>query len=159
MVPIPAVPAAVTSLSYQAPSPENPMITWQAIQLVGQTTLWVRIMSVLMFIGAGFMVLASLLIIFVAVATSSRRGDTPPVFLGCIYIPMAILYIIPAIFLWRYATNTKAFASLRQIQYLEAALQAQKSFWKFVAITALIMIGLYLLVIVLAIIVAVAARP
>jgi hypothetical protein len=145
------------SLNYVAPATGDPMVTPRAVEMVRQTTLWVRIMGVLMFVGCGFMVLAGVAMMVIGLAANGGRGD-PPAFLGCIYIPLAALYIMPAVFLWRYANHCKSFAAYRHEQELEEALQAQKSFWKFVAITALVVIGLYILIIPIAIVAALMAH-
>jgi hypothetical protein len=132
-------------LGYVAPATGGTMVTPRAVEMLRQTVPWVRIMAILMFIGSGLMLLAGAAMFPVGLAV--RGGGGPPAFLGCIYIPFALLYIVPALFLWRYAAHAKAFAITRHEQSLEEALQAQKSFWKFVAITALVVIGLYILVI------------
>jgi hypothetical protein len=140
------VPGTAGVMGYAAPAQGDPMVTPFAVDMIRQTTLWVRIMSVLMFIGVGFMLLASASMVVISL-TAPMRGNAPTAILACVYIPMAVLYVIPAIFLWRYATHTKEFALTRHEPSLEAALQAQKSFWKFTAISALVLIGLYLLAI------------
>jgi hypothetical protein len=142
-------------LGYVSPVTGTATVTPMAIDMLRQTSPWVRIMSILMFIGAGFMLVAAALVLAVGLLVKRRGGDVPPMFLSCIYVPAALLYIAPAIFLWRFATHSKAFAITRHEQSLELALQAQKSFWKYVAITALIVIALYLLIIVVVIAIAI----
>ncbi|HVT79768.1 MAG TPA: DUF5362 family protein [Phycisphaerae bacterium] len=137
------------TLGYMGPSTGSAVMTHRAIELLRQTSLWVRIMAVLTFVGAGFMLLGAALLVVVGMAGAGR--NEPPGLLGCMYVPFALLYIMPGIFLWRYASSAKAFSISRDEQNLEQAIQAQKSFWKFVAITALVVIGIYVLIIALAI--------
>jgi hypothetical protein len=140
------IPAADV-LGYVAPHGGNPTVSNRAVELFRQTTLWVRIMAILMFLGAGFMILAG-----AGIAFFGMLGQNPQGLVGCVYMPFALLYFIPAVFLWRYASHSKAFSITRHEQSMDEALQAQKSFWKFTAITALVVIGLYILIIPIAII-------
>jgi hypothetical protein len=97
--------------------------------------------------------------VFIAVGgLSGPRGGGPESVVGCVYIPFALLYIVPAIFLWRYAGHSKAFSISRDSMNLENAIQAQKSFWKFTAVTAIVVMAIYAVIIVLAIAAAV-LRP
>ena len=68
--------------------------------------------------------------------------------MAAIYVIMGLLYIFPGIFLVRYATKIKALLSSPTTAALEAALVAQKSFWKFVGISVLVVVGIYLLIII-----------
>jgi hypothetical protein len=145
------------TLGYRGLGGSSGLVTQRAVDLLGQTSIWVRIMSILMFVGAGLMVLGGGVIFAVGMMGRGGPGELPA-FVGCIYIPFGLLYIVPGLFLWRYATYSKAYAIQRHESHLEGALQAQKSFWKFVAILALVMIGLYLLMIPIVIIGAIAAH-
>jgi hypothetical protein len=148
----------VEPLAYRGLGASSGMMTQRATDLLGQTSIWVRIMSILMFVASGFMLLASAVLVIVSFAAGPAR-DKPPAFLACVYIPIAILYIIPALFLWRYARHSKAYARARHESSLEEALQAQKSFWKFVAISALIVLAIYMVLIPIVIIAAAMNHP
>ena len=152
------VPGGATDpmLGYVAPATGATIVTPRVVELLGQTVPWVRIMAILMFIGSGLMLLAAAAMVLLGMTVRGAGG--PQAFIGCIYIPFALLYIVPAIFLWRYAAHAKAFCITRHEQSLEEALQAQKSFWKFVAITALVVIGLYILALLVALVAVVALR-
>ena len=56
---------------------------------------------------------------------------------------MALFYIVPAFFLWRYADRIGLFVRDRSTGALASALEAQKSFWKFVGILTLVVLLLY----------------
>jgi len=71
--------------------------------------------------------------------------------IGLIYVPLAALYIMPAIYLSRYATGIKRVVPARQPDDLEATLQAQKSFWKFIGIMTAVIISLYIVVVIVAV--------
>ncbi len=141
------VDASPQSLSYPAPLLSNPQVSGHAIDLLGQTSLWVRIMSILMFIGIIFMVIAALIVGALGLINSAPSGAASPFLLAIVYLAMAALYTVPALYLSRYATHAKAFARQREMPSLEDALQAQKSFWKFVTLMILIIFGLEIIAI------------
>jgi len=115
----------------------------RAANMLRQTKPWVRFISVLMFIGAAFMVLVGLI---ATVAGARMPGAFGPV-VGLIYIVMAILYIAPALFLWMYADRIGVFLQNKSPGTLASALEAQKSFWKFVGIVMLIILCVYAIMI------------
>ena len=113
--------------------------------ILSQTRPWVRFMSVMLFICAGFMVLAGIgMALFIAIA----GGAWGMALLGLLYVAFAILYIAPGVFLWTYANRIDIFLRQRTTDRLDSALEAQKSFWKFIGIMMIIMLGLYLLILV-----------
>ena len=81
------------------------------------------------------------------VSMMARGAEAMPgglgVFLGSVYIVMAILYILPAVFLWMYADRIRNFLRQRSPGALASALEAQKSFWKFVGILTVIVLCIY----------------
>jgi len=154
------------SLSYQMPPMENPVISQYAVELLRKMGFWTRIFAVVLFISAGLMIACGpFMVVFgtIRIGKGGRPGGGPePEFLliGLAYLAFGALYLIPAVYLNRFAGKAKAFAQLKDMQDLEAALGAQKSFWKFVSILVLVIIGLYLLLIPIAIVGGImAARP
>jgi hypothetical protein len=139
--------AADTSLNYNAPRERPTVMSGYACETLGQTSPYVRVMSVILFIIAGLLVLGALLV----GAAGASSGQLAPMAIAVVYLGITVLYIIPAVFLMRYATNATAFARLREGRLLEKAIEAQKSFWKFAAIASLIGIIGYIVLIVVAI--------
>jgi divalent metal cation (Fe/Co/Zn/Cd) transporter len=88
------------------------------------------------------------------IAIASSRHPEEAVF-GLIYIVLGLLYLAPGVYLGRYAARISDTINMRREDSLEKAIEAQKSFWKFVGILFLLMIGLWVLGIVIAIIVAI----
>jgi hypothetical protein len=130
-----------------------------------RTRKWVRLCSVLGFIGSGFMLLGGLAMIISgsAMGASSSIKGTPygtEFFLGIglAYLVFALLYIYPSLRLWQYASSINQLESSPSSFHLETALDKQRSFWKFVGIMISIILGLYAVGIVLAIIGAVAMQ-
>ena len=105
------------------------------------TRPWVRLVSILGFIGAGFMLFTGLMFAvgsqFLPFAREAVGGGSFAV-LGVVYACMGLLYFIPSRHLWRYGSFIDAYLRDPQEAQLEQALEAQRRFWKFVGILAAI---------------------
>lgn len=131
-------------------------------QLLG-TRPWVRVFSVLMFVGAGFMVLGGVIMLlgtgFATIANSSEA--LPMGIMGLVmavfYILIAAVYIYPALKLWKYANGISALSFSGSQADLEVALREQRRFWKFLGVAMIAMFALYAVGIVLFIVFAGAA--
>ena len=119
----------------------------RAVSMLRQTKPWVRFISVMMFIGSAFMVLGGLFMMAIGAGGGAGGAGWPGaafgVGLGVAYIVFALLYIVPAVFLWKYADRIAVFMRERSTGALASALESQKSFWKFVGILMLIMLVIY----------------
>ncbi len=125
------------------------VITHKVLSMLRQTQPWVRFLSVLGIIFSALMVLVGSFG-FVAMTFTGPRTASVPFFLWLVYISMGVLYFLPALLLFRYASRINDLWTNRTVRQLEDALEAQKSFWKFVGILALVVIVLYLVGIVVA---------
>jgi hypothetical protein len=65
--------------------------------------------------------------------------------LGIVYIPLSALYIYPGLKLTKFGGAIGRLMQSRATPDLDAALEQQKSFWKFAGITTIVMIVLYIL--------------
>ena len=125
----------------------NILVTPLMIEYLQATKPWVRFMSVITFIMAGFMVLFGVIIMLLP---NTGMGGFGPL-LGIIYILLAGLYVGPAFFLHQFASSIGHLMEGGGDCALEAALGSQKSFWRFVGIMTLVLISLYALFFVIAI--------
>ncbi len=110
-------------------------------------------MSVLMFIGAGFMLLVALGMLVAGGAIASAGGNAMfsgamGVGIAVLYAVLSIVYIYPALKLWKYASSIGNLLMTGSELDLIAALNHQRSFWKFVGILVLAMLVLYFVVII-----------
>jgi hypothetical protein len=145
-------------LNYSMPQMESLAFTPRAMDMLRATKPWVRFISILILIGAVFLIGFAVLIMTGAFALGGMRAGAGATFLGLLYLAMSLLYIAPAIYLSRYASRIADLVRMNRADILEAALEAQKSFWKFVGIVAAIIVGIYVVVIVIVVIAAVAGR-
>lgn len=113
------------------------------------TKPWVRLCSVLLFASAALMIVIGIL--GAVVGTLALGGGAQTAALAIVYPLMGLVYLIPALYLFRYATRIGEYLTGGQEIQLELALDAQRSFWKFVGILGVIAIVLFVLGIVAAI--------
>lgn len=155
---------------YQTPvaaqgTPGSGGISAEAVNQLVRTRKWVKLCSVIGFIGAAFLLLAcvGMLLAGGTVGTSSRSlgnmyGGGVMVGVALMYGVMAFFYIYPSVRLWQYASSISRLEQSMSSHDLEIALNYQRSFWKYVGIIVTIGICLYALVIIIAMIGAASMR-
>lgn len=128
-----------------------------AVQALAATKPWVRFMSVMVFIGAAFMVLAAIAMGVAAMSGTMMKssGGAANPFTGplglvliAVYVVLAIVYIFPGVKLWKYASSIAMLIQTGRDEDLVAALNQQRSFWKFMGVLVLVMLVLYVVLIV-----------
>ncbi len=139
---------------YQAPAAPGLFSTWQPtyfsaqaeagvtpriVEMLAKTQPWVRFLSVLGFIGFAALMLAAMGALMIGVSRSNAGG----ILVAIIWAAAAVVYLLPSVFLSRYASDIARLRTSLRVQDLEEALAAQKSFWKFAGIATLLMIILY----------------
>jgi hypothetical protein len=141
-------------------------VTERVQQYLSQTKPWVRLISVLIFIGSAFMVIGALgMFALIAVGTATAGstqalgGASAWAVAALMYLVMAGLYIAPGIFLSRYASAIGRLIHDRSTATLENALMHQRSFWRYIGIMTLVMFGLMVLLIVIVMIAMITNRP
>jgi hypothetical protein len=130
-------------------------LTPRAQQYLEETRPWVRFISTVIFVGAGFMVLMGVgLVAFSVFGGLAARNTTRLGALGSaigagmlalVYVVLAFVYIAPGVYLARYASAIKRLRVNGTAAGLEDALKHQKSFWRFAGI--LTAIGLIMAVV------------
>jgi len=141
-----------SSLSY---SYSQETVGAAVIDQLGRTRGWVLFFSIILWIGAVFLILGGLAIVgmgLVAGASGAMGEALPKEFgalggiaaLGAIYLVLAVFYIYPALKLGKYAARIRDLASVPSEQNLVAALNEQRAFWKYVGIMVIVMIALYI---------------
>lgn len=129
----------------------------EARKYVDSTGKWMLYFAILMTIGAAFMVLAGGLVMVSGIVLNSMTGDYgyhgkfPPAFtalMGLIYIIFGIVYIIPAVILFRCSKSAKNAVNNADNEQMVEFLKNNKSWWKFCGILTIVCICIYLLLIV-----------
>jgi len=129
-----------------------------------ETTRWTKFLSILGFIGIGFMLIAALfLMAFGSTMYSSMSGlgalggGFLGAGMGLFYILIAALYLFPIISLFKFSKNMKSGINTNNPELITEAFRHQKNLYKFIGILAIITISLYLIIIVVAAIIGISA--
>lgn len=137
--------------------------TQQAQDFLKETAKWASFLSILGFIGIGFMILGGIGAsamgsqIAEAQAAMGQPSPIPMGMLGILYIVMAVLYFFPVMYLFKFASNTKDAIASKNTERLTAALGNLKSHYKFLGILTIIFIVLFILMFVFGIVAGVSA--
>ena len=140
------LPSSVPEYRASAGPPRD-MLTAGMIEALKGTKPWVRFMSILGFLVAVLMILAALGMGAFGAWRITAGGPEGYMLAGMavLYLVLAILYIYPSRFLFRYASAIgEALAAPSKAAAVERALVHQKSFWKFVGIMVLVMMLMYI---------------
>jgi hypothetical protein len=128
------------------PRPSVPVLTALGQQYLDQTRPWALFLSYMAFGLCAFTMLLGLVMGLIMLAgglASIGKGEASGIggilggaVMGVIYLAIGALHIPPGIFLRRYAKAIEELKSSRRTAALEEVLKHQKSFWRFVGITA-----------------------
>ena len=102
-------------------------------RILQQTQPWARLISIMGFVSVAFMMIGGVAAGAIGLATQNVQAAV----LVIVYPLLAVLYIFPSMYLMRYSNRIREFVSQGQPAQLEAALDAQRSFFKFVGILTL----------------------
>ena len=149
-----------SSASHESPvsASTDSLISQGVLRQLAGTKPWVRLMSVLMFIGAGFLLLFALIFGLAGQAIfKNNQAGAFPVWgnngIVIFYFVIAFIYIYPALKLWKYASGIGALLISSSMTDLENALSQQRSFWKFLGIMMIAIFILYLAILIAVIVV------
>jgi hypothetical protein len=119
-------------------------LTPLAQQYLDQTRPWVRFISIMSFVSVGFMLLvgAGMMVFSVLGGLVARNeggaGRLASAIgggaLSLVYVILALVYVFPGVYLFRYAGAIKQLKVNANAAALEDALKHQKSFWRYVGI-------------------------
>jgi hypothetical protein len=123
---------------------------------------WLRFFSIMAFIGVGFMLLAGSIMLVGGVVGATFGEELGGGFMlagmSIFYYVFAVLYIIPAVYLFRAAGGVVQIKRGELQAGMEKALANQKSFWKFAGILTLVMLCLYPIIMCVVMIVTIATH-
>ena len=111
------------------PPDSNVDIAAVAAQL-RRTRPWVRFLAIVGFVSVVFMIVGGLGAGAVGLATGSPEAAV----LLFVYPLIGVIYVYPSLCLLRYANAIQRFIGSPEGGHLEAALDAQRSFWQFAGI-------------------------
>ena len=115
---------------------------------------WVKLVGIMLYIGAGFTMLGMVAVIFGAGAMGGRSGAMPLVMMVVMcgfYLLFAAIYIFLGMYLLNYSSAIGRLLDDDQVANLEVALQAQQKFWRLAGILVWVMLVMAVVGIVVAI--------
>ena len=123
-----------------------------------ETAKWAYFLSILGYVGIGFIVLAGLFAgtLFSAMGkmnpAMSVMGSSFGIVMTVIYLLIGAIYFFPVYYLNKFASNAKMACATNDSDKLTISFQYLKSHYKFIGIMTLVVFSLYLLMIIGAII-------
>lgn len=129
----------------------NLSLNAQAVAALRESAKWSLFLSIIGFIGIGFLLIAAAIVGFamsrledVSPGFSSNPFITMKGFVSVIYVVIAILYFFPIYYLYKYASGAKNALQTYNSEQLSDALVNLKSHHKFLGITVIVIISLYI---------------
>ncbi|MEB4591157.1 DUF5362 family protein [Candidatus Thiothrix sp. Deng01] len=135
-------------------------MTDNIVAALRKTRPWVLFLSIMGFIGAAFMALASIPMLMGSALMGNMEGAQAElgiygtgmmVGMGVMYLLMALVYFMASLYLLRYAGSIKRAVTSLDVADLETALGQQASFWKLAGIMALVFLVLMVVMMVVGI--------
>lgn len=139
---------------------EQIVLSSQSVGFLREIKKWAFFLSILGFIGAGFLFLAGVMmsVIFSVIDIFADIPDKPNFpfgLIGLLYVALAVVYFFPAYYLYKFTKETGEALIVGDQNHLASAFRFLKKHFKFIGIMAIVMIALYVLIIIVAIIIGV----
>ncbi len=142
-----ASPASLPDVDTAEPAAEGPQAITPGIhRAMSETRPWVSFLSILAFLLGALMAVGSVSMVIVAIVLQ----DAPILFMAALYLFYGGFVTGFGYYLFRYAKAIRVFNRNGRAAHLEAALVAQKSFWKLLGIFAAILLALMLVAVIVA---------
>jgi hypothetical protein len=130
--------------------PTEPLIINDEIKSYLLTTSkWAKFLSILAFIGIGFIVILAIAFFFL-----SSSFSTPPNFpfglgfFGVIYLAIGLLYFFPVYYLLKFSDNIKQGLKYNEQSVLDSGFGYLKSHFKYLGILIIVVFSIYLLMLI-----------
>lgn len=135
-------------------------VSMRAVAHLARTRPWVQFISILLFLGAGLMLLYGVGMfigggVLMAAPNKSAAAALPFgvfVVMAVIYLVTGVTMLLTAIRLWQYGSAIGSLLTTASTPALEAALDRQRAFWKLSGIVCIIMIAMSILGVIAAVI-------
>ncbi|SDX91978.1 DUF5362 family protein [Flavobacterium degerlachei] len=114
-----------------------------------ETAKWAYFLSILGFVGVGFMLVLAVFIGTIFSKLDSMGGDTAMLqrmgggFISFIYVVIAALYFFPVYYLFQFSSKMKAAFKNEDNDALNESFSFLKSHYKFMGVLALVFVILY----------------
>jgi len=117
-----------------------------------ETAKWAYLLSILGFVGIGFMVLGGVSISFFSrfneFPSISAYGMGNLVGIGLVYLVLALVYFFPVMYLFKFSVKMRKALKSSNNQDFKTAFSNLKSHYKFIGIFSIVIISLYVLILI-----------
>ncbi|MFP4664309.1 MAG: DUF5362 family protein [Bacteroidales bacterium] len=125
--------------------PESMNLTRLALENLDETRKWTKFFAILGFVGAGLMVVAAIVMAF----SAPGIGMWGSPLISVLYLVLAVLYVYPSLYLFRFSEQTRDALAAADDTLLESALHYLKKSFRFLGIMTIVVIGIYILAIII----------
>lgn len=132
---------------YQTDGDESPLNSLEAQRLASSIARWQRAMSALLVVAATLIVCGFLVVMLAAGEDAVESLQS----LLCSGIMVLFCFVLPAVLLWRAAESAAKYSNAGGLEQLNAFTRRQMVFWRSMGYVVLIGAGLWLLLVVVAI--------
>jgi hypothetical protein len=143
----------VAELQVQAQTGGSAEVHSTLIDLLAQTKPWLRVVGVFMWIGVGLSLLFALGMLAMGALGGAAMQKANPMWgtamtlgMSGTYFVLGLLYIYPTRRIWSSGSAIGRLMHSRSLSDLQNVLENQRSFWKFVGVSFLLLTALYVLI-------------
>tara|TARA_R110000868_G_scaffold326125_1_gene587091 strand:+ start:168 stop:632 length:465 start_codon:yes stop_codon:yes gene_type:complete len=132
---------------------ERLYLSQEAQGFLKETAKWGYFLSIIGFIGIGFMVVLALFIGTIFSALNGLNGNMNPMmgigtgFISGMYLVIALLYFFPVYYLFQFSSKMKMAIRSNNTNLINSSFEFLKSHYKFLGILSLVFVVFYGLVI------------
>lgn len=142
------MPEPTSENPFQSPATHDEdqlYVTSGVVQSLRRTRPWVLFLAILGVIFIAFMLFGMVGMMFTAAMTGGATGLPSGFFAGMVlfYGVMIVTYLFPLVFMFKYASRINRLTATGEANWLQAALEAQKSLWKSIGIAMIAFMAAY----------------
>lgn len=134
---------------------EIPQLTSESVSYILQAAKWGKFLAILGFIVSGLLILGGIAMSFVLNKVAGPdelipiNTPFPPVIFSIIYIVVAIIYLIPVIFLNTFSNNALKAVNLVSTEKMTTSLRNLKNLFVFIGISTVVLLTIYTLTLII----------
>lgn len=133
--------------TFENPQPDTFAINHEIKQYLAETAKWGNILAIVGYVAMGMMALASLVMI-VAFSFIDMHTAFPMWILGIVYLLLTGVYYIPVTYLYRFSDQMKQAVHRNDEKLYTSGFAHLKSLFKFLGISTFVLLGLYVLILI-----------
>lgn len=116
-----------------------------------EVTKWGKFLAILGYIGLGFMICVSLIILFFGNMIPAEESLFPTNLFGLIYLVFSILYFIPVHQLYLFSASIREAVDMNLQDRFTEGFSHLKTLFRFMGILSIVVLGLYAIILLIAV--------